>query len=77
MRRVNYEEWKKRKHEFIEKLIEVENTFHDRVPCNRPRDPEKEKIAIEMDKARKARYIASGKLTILGPRKWKWRIGQN
>jgi hypothetical protein len=76
MRKINYEEWKKRKPELIAKLVKTENTFQGHAPGNRPRDPEKERILTEMDKARKARYIASGKLTIIGPRKFKWRIGE-
>ena len=43
--------------------------------CERVADePEREQLFVELDRARRERYIASGKLQILGPRLWKWRI---
>gem|GEM_PF-2981277 len=46
----------------------------NRLPGNRPRDPEKKRLISELDKARFDRYIASGKLQIINLRHWKWRI---
>lgn len=40
-------------------------------------DPERKRLFIELDKARRQRYLQSGKLQILGPRLWKWRIDFN
>ena len=74
MRTLDYEEWKRRKHARFRAVIALENTFEGRVPGRRPRDPEKERILARLDLARKRRYIESGKLEILGPRHWKWRI---
>ena len=74
MRRINYEEWKKSRHVVFDRLVEVENRFHGRAAGRRPRDPQKEKILMEMDRARRDRLIASGKLEIVAPRRWKWRV---
>ena len=74
MRRIDYKEWKSRKPEIFRKLIEVENSFQGRVPGRRPRDPEKEQVLLRLDKARLARYIETGKIEILGPRRIKWRV---
>jgi hypothetical protein len=74
MRTIKWEEWKKQKREFTLKLLELENTYQGRAPGRRPRDPEKEKILARMDKERMERFIATGKLQILGPRLWKWRV---
>ena len=75
LKRIDYREWKKRKSEMFDKLLELENTFQGRAVGRRPRDPEKERILTEMDRNRRNRLIESGKLQIVGPRHWKWRIG--
>ena len=74
MRRVNYEEWKKSRRVVFDRLLEVENRFQGRAAGRRPRDPEKERILVEMDRARRDRLIESGKLEIVEPRRWKWRV---
>lgn len=54
--------------------VDVENAFSGPRVGNRPRDPEKERVLIALETARRNSYIESGKLQILGPRLWKWRI---
>lgn len=67
MRKIKYEDLKREKKERFRELIDLENRFEGRVAGNRPRDPEKEKVLIKLDKARMKRYIESGKLEILRP----------
>ncbi|MCE5321730.1 hypothetical protein LLG46_00275 [bacterium] len=74
MKKVDYRDWKRRKQEIFLKLIDAENRFEGRVPGRRPRDPEKEKVLLDLDKARRTRYIETGKMEILGSRRIKWRI---
>jgi len=74
MRTIDYAEWKKTKGERVRKAIAIDNAHPERAIGRRPRDPEKERILIQMTKARIARNIETGKLQILGPRHWKWRI---
>jgi len=74
LKEISYKNWKQRKSEIFRQLVIMENKFQGRVPGNRPRDPEKEKVLTQLDKARMARYIESGKIEILGPRLWKWRV---
>ena len=74
MKRINYEEWKKSRQVMFDRLVEVENRFHGRAAGRRPRDPEKQRILIEMDRARRERLIESGKLEMTEPRRWKWRV---
>ena len=74
MRTIDYEEWKKHKRSLFRKAIALENIFEGHAPGRRPRDPEKERVFARLDLARKRRYIESGKLEIVGPRHWKWRI---
>ncbi len=75
MRTISFEEWKKQRKAKFAIAVEVENRFPHRLPGRRPRDPEKEKILIRLEKARRQRMIESGKIEILGPRHWRWRIG--
>ena len=74
MDRIDYNEWKRQRPRFRRILLDLENTFQGRAPGNRPRDPEKEKLLARLDRARFQRYLKSGKIEILGPRRWKWRI---
>ncbi len=74
MRRIKYEEWKESRQAVFDKLVDVENSFEGRAAGRRPRDPEKEKILMEMDRARRERLIESGKLEMTEPRRWKWRV---
>lgn len=74
MRKIDYEEWKQRRPALREARLRADNRFEGRAAGRRPRDPEKEKVLAELDKARRARYIASGKLKIVTPRVWEWRI---
>ncbi len=74
MRKISYEKLKECRSERVRALLAVENTFQGRAAGRRFRDPEKEKLLAEQDRARMRRYIESGKLEVTGPRKWKWRI---
>ena len=38
----------------------------------KPRDPDEERILIQMDLQRRERMIQSGELEQLGPRRWRW-----
>ena len=74
MKQVDYQDWKRRRRERFAELAKIESRFAGRVAGNRPRDPEKEKILTRMDQDRRRRYIASGKLEIVSPRIWRYRI---
>ena len=74
MRSVRYEDWKKKRRDGLLTAVDVENAFDGPSAGRRPRDPEKERLLIELEIARRNRFIKSGKLQILGPRLWKWRI---
>lgn len=76
MRTIKFEDWKKERKAKLAKAIEVENLLPDRLAGRRPRDPEKEEILTQLDVARRNRMIESGKLQILGPRHYRWRIGK-
>jgi|GEM_PF-6288270 len=74
MRSIDYEDWKKRRQGQFLTAVEVENRFMGPHIGRRPRDPEKEQLLIKLEKARRQHLIDTGKLEILGPRLWKWRI---
>ena len=74
MRSISYEQWKEKRRSSLAAAVLVENAFTKRVAGERERDPEKEKLLIRLESARRQRYIESGKLQILAPRKWRWRI---
>jgi hypothetical protein len=74
MKEVDYRGWKLRKNEVLAKLIDIENKFEGRVPGRRPRNAEKEMVLLDLDKARRTRYIKTGKIEILGPRSIRWRV---
>lgn len=76
MRSINFEDWKKARKAKFRLALEVENSLSERSPGRRPRDPEKEELLIRLEKSRKEKMIASGKLEILGPRHYRWRIGK-
>jgi len=74
MRVIDYNQWKENRKRRFAASIEMENTLIGRAPGRRPRDPEKEEILAEIDKARRKRYIESGKMKMIGPRHWIWRV---
>lgn len=74
MKEVDYRDWKRRKKEVFAKLVDVENKSEGRVPGRRPRNAEKETVLLGLDKARRARYIKTGKIEIIGSRRIKWRV---
>jgi hypothetical protein len=46
----------------------------ERLPRERPWDAEEERLLIQLDRARRDRWIASGELVQLGPRHWRWEL---
>ncbi len=71
---IDYDEWKRQKPAVTRARLRADERFQGRAPGRRPRDPEKEQVLARLDKARWARHIASGKLIMVGPRKWMWRV---
>jgi len=69
--RISWEEWKKRRSELMRRFFESEPR---RLPRRRPPDPEKRLIMAELMRAHKRRWIESGKLVELGPRRWLFRV---
>ncbi|GBC97491.1 hypothetical protein HRbin16_03314 [bacterium HR16] len=47
-----------------------------RLPRTRPRDPEEERVLSLLVRLRWKRWIESGKLVILGPRRWRLQLGE-
>jgi hypothetical protein len=74
MKRVDYQDWKREIAKKRRRLFVLEATYTGRAAGRRPRDPEKERVLTQLDIARWKRYIESGKVQIIGPRLWKWRI---
>ena len=74
MKEIDYRDWKRRKQEHFAASAKAESRFEGRVAGNRPRDPDKEKILARMDQERRRRYVESGKLEIVSPRVWRYRI---
>ena len=74
MKRIDFSEWKKQKSRLLQIRLRTESPFEGRLVGNRPRDPEKERILSELDKARWERYLQSGKIEKLGPRRYQFRI---
>lgn len=72
--KIIYSEWMKNAGEVHSKLLQINSKFVGRPSGGRPRDPEKEKALMEMDKARFERYIESGKIKIIDDYRWQWRI---
>jgi hypothetical protein len=74
MKSIRYDDWKKQRRTKFKTAVAVENSFNEPYVGQRPRDPEKERILIRLEKARRDRLIRSGKIEIIGPRKWRWNI---
>ena len=74
MKTVDFNKWKEERRKRLGLLVSLENKYQTRAVGRRPRDPEKERVLLKLDLARRAKYIETGKLEILGPRNWKWRI---
>lgn len=47
-----------------------------RLPRTRPRDPEEERVLSLLVRLRWKRWIESGKLVILSPRRWRLHLGE-
>lgn len=74
VRRIDLSEWKKQKARVLQARLRTDNAFIGGAPGNRPRDPESERILGELDKARWERYLQSGKIEKLAPRRYRLRI---
>ncbi len=74
MRTIDYAKWKLQLKSRRKRLLDLEQKFEGHAPGNRPRDPEKDKLLTKLDIARFERYLATGKIEIIGPRHWKWRV---
>ena len=74
MREIDYNRWKSEKKARRHDLLALENSFEGRELDRRPRDPEKEALLMRLDLLRKADYIRSGKLRIIGPKDFEWRL---
>jgi hypothetical protein len=58
---------------FLE-AVEIEDRIKSGRTGKRYYDPEKERLAIQLDKARWQRWIETGKLEVLGPRRWRLNL---
>jgi hypothetical protein len=67
---INYDEHIKRRSEFTLKRL---RTGWRRLPRQRPRDLEEERVLLKMAMERKQRWLETGKLEILGPREYRLR----
>jgi len=67
---INYDEHVKRRSEFTLKRLRA---GWRRLPRQRPRDLEEERILLKMTLERKRRWLETGKLEILGPREYRLR----
>lgn len=76
MRTVDYKEWKKQRGEVHSRMLQSEVSLRLRSAGGKPRDPEKEQALIEMGKAKFQRYIDSGKIVIISPTRWIYKIEQ-
>lgn len=58
-----------------EQLIEMmERGTLKRLPRTRPRDPEEERVLNLLVRLRWQKWLASGKVQILSPRRWKMNL---
>ena len=67
---MNYDEHVKRRGEFTRKRLRA---GWRRLPRQRPRDVEEERVLLKMALERKRRWLETGKLEILGPREYRLR----
>ncbi len=64
-----YEEHIKRRAAFRRRLLRARDR---RLPGRRPRDPASERVLSRLMVARYRRWLASGRLERLGPRRWRF-----
>jgi len=67
---IDYDEHVKRRSEFTLKRLRA---GWRRLPRQRPRDLEEERILLKMALERKRRWLETGKLEIIGPREYRLR----
>jgi hypothetical protein len=66
MNKIDYGEWQNKRREF--RKVRERYGFK-RQPSSRPRDETERDLLMRADKARMDRWIASGRLTFINPRK--------
>lgn len=66
---MSYEQQQARKSEFRRRLLRRGDS---RQPGRRQRDPQGERILARLARARYRRWLASGRLERLGPRRWRF-----
>jgi hypothetical protein len=72
---VNYDDYRKsNQSRYARILTAVAAQEQQRLPRDRPWDPEEERLLIQLDRARRDRWLASGELVQLGPRHWRLRL---
>ena len=72
---INFDEYyKENKSRLFHQRVQSLNALPagERRVRNRPRDPEKQELLIQLDLKRWKRMIATGELEELAPRRWRW-----
>lgn len=70
--RIRWDELRARRKEQLVDLMERGEL--KRLPRTRPRDPEEEQVLSRLVRLRWKRWIESGKVVILDPRRWRLRL---
>ena len=71
----NYDEYRRQNQgRYLRCLADLDEKYRGRTARQRPRDPEEERLLLQLDLARRDRLIASGELQQLGPRRWRWKL---
>ncbi len=65
---------KSRTSEVLAGRVEIMNKITGRVPRQRPRDPEEQKMLGRLIRGRYERLLERGELVFLGPRRWRWHF---
>ena len=69
MKRVKYDDFiREKKARYQALFFQLERK---RAPRRRPRDEKEREILLNMDRARRERWIKEGRLEILGPRRYR------
>lgn len=72
MRKIKWSEAREKQQANLRRLSRLPGW--KRLPRTRPRDPEEEKILIRITLNRFRRWLETGKLQVISPRKWRFRI---
>jgi len=72
---INYDEYvKNNRIAFVLQLAKIRNSFTERIPRQRPRDPIEEKLLLQSTLIRRSRLIQNGDWIELAPRKWRVKV---